>query len=130
MTSQLILISHYIRRRVLIHYYIEIDSGDEYRAKVENIKENEESEKTFFKDIYNKANNVTNEIIKGMQEYSNNAAQNGRYRTKYQGIGNNIIAFCAERGQGKTSAMQSFSNILKKIIKKDIMDYILRFLIL
>lgn len=98
----------------MINYCIEINSGDEYRAKIENIENKEEKEKIFFQDVYDKAENATNEIIKGMQEYSKNATQNGKYKAKYQGMGNNIIAFCAERGQGKTSAMQSFSNILKK----------------
>lgn len=109
-------------------YYIQINNGDEYRAKIEGYKiekekegdENRESEsqETFFGGIYDSAMDITKEIIMEMKEYSKKA-KNGQYNAKYQGMGNNIVAFCAERGQGKTSAMQSFSNILKEDAKKE-----------
>lgn len=107
-------------------YYINIDDGDEYRAKIESYKIKKESDenkgsedsKIFFSDIYDRAMDITKEIIMEMKEYSKKA-KNGQYNAKYQGMGNNIVAFCAERGQGKTSAMQSFSNILKEDAKRE-----------
>lgn len=117
-------------------YFIEINSGDEYRARIENDKikkegdgrpeerdledenKTDEEQKLFFKDIYDRAMDITKEIIREMRKYSEKSGKNGKYKTKYQGMGNNIIAFCAERGQGKTSAMQSFSAILRKDNKR------------
>lgn len=40
-------------------------------------------------------------------------SDNTKNKDKFYGYSNNILAFCAPRGQGKTSAMLSFSNALQ-----------------
>lgn len=92
---------------------ITISSGDEYRPKVEDIY----NPHGFFYDSYRQAAACVEEILAAGKEYTQ---KNGRYSSaggeeadrallEYP---NNIIAFCAERGQGKTSAMLSFGKAL------------------
>ncbi len=82
---------------------IVIDSKDVYRAKIENQFESEE----FFADVFVQANAILNEIVN-----NNEVQKQDNGDKKYSRIGNNIIAFCANRGQGKTSAMLSFARSL------------------
>lgn len=84
---------------------IVINKGDEYRAKTEKIDE----KGIFFGEVYKRADSIIAEIIKETQKYLEDSERLGGHKTKYQGMGNNIMAFCAERGQGKTSAMQSYA---------------------
>lgn len=88
---------------------ITINRGDEYRAKVAK----KISKDDFFENVYVKADSILNEIVREMDAYRQIEEEKGYYRIKYQGMGNNIILFCAGRGQGKTSAMQTFAEILR-----------------
>lgn len=84
---------------------ISIIQGDEYRAKIET----EIHKDTFFFDVYKRAMGCVTELIRHAEVHKQKEEQKGiQYR-----IGNNIIVFCGKRGQGKTSAMHSFSRILK-----------------
>lgn len=76
---------------------IEIKRGSETSALTEDICKRD----AFFSSVYCKAADLLNEICLGM---------NG------DDIGtNNIIMFCGERGEGKTSALMSFTYPLKKL---------------
>lgn len=79
-----------------------INRGDEYRFKIEKRYEKDD----FFYEVYRKAENVTNEIFETMQQSRKDLSQG---KTQFYGIGNNIIVFCGTRGEGKTSALQSFA---------------------
>lgn len=91
--------------------YINIRAGQEYQLRI--IDENSEISKDFFYDVYCKA---FAEVIKIVNE--NEAKGNGK--NDILETSNNIIAFCGERGQGKSSSMLSFSKILKNIDKEKI----------
>lgn len=88
---------------------IYIVQGDEYRAK----NEREFNEDAFFKDVYLREHKIVSEIVLETRRYKEQCHANKGYKIKYQGFGNNVIVFTAERGQGKTSAMQSFSEFLR-----------------
>lgn len=81
---------------------IEILQGDEFRAK----KETKFRKDEIFYNVYCRAMECVNDFINQMEE-ERDKEKNFQYKT-----GSNIIAFCGERGHGKTSAMQSFSNLL------------------
>lgn len=84
---------------------IVIDSKDVYQAKIEQQFDSEE----FFSDVFLQADYILNEIL------DNSAIKiQDNIDKKYSRIGNNIIAFCGNRGQGKTSAMLSFARSLEK----------------
>lgn len=55
---------------------------------------------------------IVSEIIRGMEKYGKESENSGRYVARYQGLGKNIVIFCGARGQGKTSAMQTFVRCL------------------
>lgn len=92
-----------------------IIKGDEYRAKIEQ----EFVKGDFFEEVYVEADSIMKEILQEMEDYCEKEYKKGYFRVKYQGMGNNIILFCAGRGQGKTSAMQSFADFLRKNVKGD-----------
>lgn len=87
---------------------ITIYRGDEHRAKIERIFCKED----IFAEVYEKAYRIVNEIISGMKSYQEERMELGNYAERYSGLGNNILLFCGARGQGKTSAMQSFARCL------------------
>ncbi|MCX2454305.1 hypothetical protein OQX61_23745 [Pedobacter sp. PLR] len=74
-----------------------IDLNDEYKVKIEN---GSEFKNSIFKEVYDNAAKIVNEIIK---------QSSGDF--KYDEY-NNIIAFTGERGKGKSSSMISFMNSL------------------
>lgn len=88
---------------------ITVVKGDEYRAKIER----DFSKDDFFAEVYNRANDIINEIVQEMKKYREENEERNSYAIRYQGMGNNILLFCAERGQGKTSAMQSVAQALR-----------------
>lgn len=94
---------------------IEIFQGDEYRAKIEK----EFKKGTLFEDVYRRANDIVLDIIresKGLRDRDEDQLGNCK---NFQDMSNNIVAFCAERGQGKTSAMQSFAAFLRGEMKAE-----------
>ena len=81
---------------------ITIRRDDEHRAKIDK----EFLTKEIFADVYRRADILVREITDELKRYDKEMDK--KYLPRYQGMGNNIITFCGERGQGKTSAMQSF----------------------
>lgn len=82
-----------------------IDLNDEYKVKIEN---GNEFENSIFKDVYNNAAKNVSEILKqSSTDY------------KYDEY-NNIIAFTGERGKGKSSSMISFMNSLIEVDENNI----------
>lgn len=89
---------------------IVINHGDEHRAKIEkNFKETD-----FFFESYQRAAKCVSEIVNDALGYIEVYDENNNGHAFYD-YGNNIVAFCAERGQGKTSAMLSFSGELERL---------------
>lgn len=109
------------------NYVIEIEKGKEGQIKEENIY----TKGIFFHDAYRRAAYCVENILRDGQRYQEErTARNGGCREgrdtaietvnrKLAGYPNNVIAFCAERGQGKTSAMTSFSRALGQMGTKD-----------
>ena len=87
---------------------IVIYKGDEHRAKMEK----QFFRKDFFAGVYCRAYKLLTEIEREMEAYGREIEKNNNRLIRYQGMGNNIIIFCGGRGQGKTSAMQSFAKCL------------------
>lgn len=88
-----------------------IKAGDEYRAKIEKQFKRD----SFFYEVYYQAHAILAEMEKEVEDYYKSDEK------EFQRIGNNIIAFSSTRGQGKTSALQSFARYLKKN-KEDYQD--------
>lgn len=83
-----------------------MNEGDEYRAKIAI----DSADDALFKKVYDNAYSIIKELENHVIRFQKREKDNGiQYR-----IGNNIIAFCGKRGQGKTSAMQTFSYRLEK----------------
>lgn len=94
---------------ILINKEITIKKGQEYKVCIVKM----DHEENFFHDAYLKAKNCVEEIIAMNAEEKSKADSNAKISQKANSI-HNIIAFCGERGQGKTSAMLSFSGILSQ----------------
>lgn len=98
-----------MEKRIVVHH------GDEYRTKVSDIYQ----EADFFYDSYRCAARNVVDIVRFTQMfYDKNQGQNALGNTDHirlAGYPNNIIAFCAGRGNGKTSAMLSFSSALRSL---------------
>lgn len=94
--------------------HISVYRGDEYRTKVSDIYQ----ETDFFYDSYRQAARGVKDIVHFTQKFYQEDARRDTGITKYMRLAsypNNIIAFCAGRGQGKTSAMLSFSSALRSL---------------
>lgn len=105
---------------------IEVRHGDEYCTKISNIY----NENDFFYEAYSKAAQGVRDIVGATKTFYKSPEDEGRFRFDEDNLGrnfgtmervnlarypNNFIAFCAGRGQGKTSAMVSFSNALRSL---------------
>lgn len=95
---------------------INITAGEEYQLHV--IDENSDISKDFFYDVHCSA---FKEVIKIINE--NKIQDNEKIQKNIVETSNNIICFCGERGQGKSSAMLSFSRILNNINNHNINRY-------
>lgn len=91
---------------------ITIYKGDEYRAKIAKTFQPDD----IFADVYSKAYRIVDKITGEMREYEEQCEKANekrkKYSARYSGMGNNIVIFCGARGQGKTSAMQTFARCL------------------
>lgn len=91
-----------------------IQKDEVYRTRIEDVT----NKNQFFYPVYEQARDSLLELIKYSQKYwEENAAANhikepNRNPMRLRGYPNNFIAFCADRGHGKTSAMLSFSKAL------------------
>ena len=95
---------------------LRVKKGSEYQAKEEDIY----LQDSFFRDTYETARDCVEEILAANEKFFVENDDFGRYSEEdinilLKGYANNLIAFCAERGQGKTSAMISFSTALKNL---------------
>lgn len=97
---------------------ITVKENEEFRVKViTDFNENE-----FFYDAFVKAKTETEFIVKDTVSY---------HRTKNDTMldfSNNIIAFSGDRGQGKSSAMLTFSNLLKNCKRSPYKEFLGDFL--
>lgn len=100
--------------------FITIEQGKEYQARKESVYD----KNSFFSPCYQQAADCLIEIVKVGQVFvdghkdmnsSHSPAASAAINKDLVGYPNNIIAFCAERGQGKTTAMVSFANALREI---------------
>lgn len=85
---------------------LKVFKGKEFKVYVaDNIQEDD-----LFFDEYRKAAEMLNEIVKY------NRKNDDRLKLEYE---NNIIAFCGERGEGKSSVMLSFVKAMRSNSKKN-----------
>lgn len=91
-----------------------IRKDEVYRTRIEDIT----NKNQFFYPVYQQARDSLLELIKYSQKYweengtANHLKEANRNPMRLRGYPNNFIAFCADRGHGKTSAMLSFSKAL------------------
>lgn len=90
---------------------ITIYTGEEYKLHIAD--ENSNYNEDLFYETYKKAFKEVIKIISDNKRKDNNILD----------LSNNIIAFCGERGQGKSSAMISFSKILENAQSKNVKEY-------
>lgn len=105
---------------------IEVWHGDEYCTKISEIYDKSD----FFHEVYSKAAQGVRDIVEATEKFHTRHHNQGRShyerdnRNRDSGITehmylagypNNFIAFCAGRGQGKTSAMVSFSTAMRRL---------------
>ena len=101
---------------------ITVRHGDEYRSRIACIYQ----EDSFFYSAYQQAGRCVAEIILATQRYCGTPGSRAAdpcdsggdawvsESARLAAFPNNIIAFCGERGSGKTSAMVSFSRALDR----------------
>lgn len=104
---------------------IRVLRGNEYRTLIMDIYNKHD----FFYDTFTKAAAVVTEIVDRSIRYKNQKKFKSRkenlmsnsnfYSDSVSNYPNNILSFCAERGQGKTSAMLSLSRALRNIYNED-----------
>ena len=82
--------------------------GDENRAKIEK----ELTGDIFFASVYARANYLVKEIVDETRQLKEGTDRLECSNSLFQRTQNNIITFCAPRGQGKTTAMKSFARFL------------------
>ena len=94
-----------------------VRANEEYQVKISNHPKEDE----FFYQAYQQARNELEEILSDTYDYYQEKKNRAyiRFETSQKeddtiDFSNNIIAFSGERGQGKSSAMLSFSNFLKQ----------------
>ena len=97
-------------------YEIQIEKGREHRAVLTPNRVN--SPKEFFYNAYQDAKYQLQEIV--LASYRSKKRESEELTTKRRiellhEYPNNVIAFCADRGRGKTTAMLSFSNALEAL---------------
>ena len=99
---------------------IVITQGTEYQSRVEDIY----CPNIFFHSAYKQAADCVESILQVGQEPNwikttqfQESSSDLELNDKLLGYPNNVIAFCAERGQGKTSAMVSFAKALSGLTK-------------
>lgn len=90
---------------------IYVEHGREFKIKIRDINNSVEAQEIFandiFSDVYKKAAMRVEDIV--------TATKNNNDDISYGDYLNNIIAFSGERGQGKSSAMLSFTHYLKNL---------------
>jgi len=91
-----------------------IDLNEEYKIKIEEPSKLSDS---YFKDIYQRAAKATADILKKSEDADK--IKDNPFKRQGEEY-NNIIAFCGERGTGKSSAMITFAQALLNIEEADL----------
>lgn len=97
-------------------YEICIEKGREHRAVLVPERVNSSSE--FFSNAYQEAKYQLREIMIDVFQNSKMECEEQTTKKRIERLHeypNNVIAFCADRGRGKTTAMLSFSNALEAL---------------
>jgi hypothetical protein len=81
--------------------------GEAHRITVEEPSKMEDS---FFEEVYRKAMACLRDIHRDNDGYNKSDRED---KSLYLPEFNNLIAFCGERGSGKSSTMVSFRNLLR-----------------
>lgn len=91
-----------------------IDLNEEYKIKIEDA---DKLSSSYFKEIYERAGKAAEDILTKSNRSEKSVEQKlfARQKEEY----NNIIAFCGERGTGKSSAMITFAQSLVQIKKTE-----------
>lgn len=85
---------------------IEIIRGEEFKIAVKD----EIADNDIFLNEYKRAADMLNEIAGASQRMAASQRNGRKWTWKQQDFENNIIAFCGNRGEGKSSAMMTFVN--------------------
>ena len=94
-----------------------IQDDEVYRTRIEDVT----NDRQFFYPVYKQARDSVYSLIKYTARYWNEHTSSNYLDgsninpMRLRGYPNNIIAFCADRGHGKTSAMLSFSQSLQQL---------------
>lgn len=95
---------------------LKINKGEEFKIAIKNINDGD----TIFYDQYKQALKMLDDIIEASIKENKNTDRDAEWKTEdYE---NNIIAFCGERGEGKSSAMFTFINSLNSLDEKILND--------
>lgn len=99
------------------HYTIRIKEGNELHTATMDTYD----EDAFFYSSYQQAAATVTKIVKLSNDYLTKPARSSTSSgaPSYAQYHNNIVAFCADRGQGKTSAMLSMAEALRQIGDSD-----------
>lgn len=112
----------------IVAYEIVFNEGREHRAIIS--PEDVNSSKNIFYNVYRDAKYELWNILKSSLKVFDHS--DTRYSTKQRlehlhEYPSNVIAFCADRGRGKTTAMLSFANALEKLGRHTDFKYTINF---
>lgn len=95
---------------------LKINKGEEFKIAIKNINDGD----TIFYDQYKQALKMLDDIIETSKKENKDKDRDDEW--KREDYENNIIAFCGERGEGKSSAMFTFINSLNDLDEKILKD--------
>lgn len=90
---------------------LKINKGEEFKIAIKDIKDGD----TIFYNQYKQALKMLETIVKTSHTIRENEQENRESSWQSEDYENNIIAFCGERGEGKSSAMCTFIKSLSNI---------------
>lgn len=96
-----------------------VEQGNEFKVKVREITNNIRVNDIFANDIFGDAYKQAALRVEEIVVATKSLIENNNGNSSYADYLNNIIAFTGERGQGKSSAMLSFTEYLKKVSNID-----------
>lgn len=96
---------------------LKINKGEEFKIAIKDIKDGD----TIFYDQYKQALKMLGTIVKTSEIIQEKEQEDRNKNWQSEDYENNIIAFCGERGEGKSSAMCTFIKSLSNI-DEEILD--------
>ncbi len=96
-----------------------VEQGNEFKVKVREITNNIRVNDIFANDIFGDAYKQSALRVEEIVAVTKSLIKNNKGNSSHVDYLNNIIAFTGERGQGKSSAMLSFTEYLKKLSNID-----------